>query len=291
MELVNNSEIDKSRWDEIIDNSIHGIVYAKSWYLDVAWPEWGAIIEGDYDYIMPVAFLNKNAIQPWFVRQSGVFSLSEIPEDTVKNFLDFLRKNSREIDIFLNTGNKLSNLDQLDLRITYEINMNNSYSRIQAGYTEEALIKIRSTREKGFYVRYDLKARDVVNFKKVHNGDKSQEWYERLGRILEKSQELRKGQGFGVFTPDNIPVATAFFICTKRRFIFISSAEDQNGTNNHSMYLMLDHFIKKNAEKNMKLEFEEFNLQKSGELYTELGAKPIHFNRVRLERKKVLGIF
>ena len=47
-------KIDKRRWDECIAKSFNGSVYAWSWYLDVVHPKWDALVENDYERVMPI---------------------------------------------------------------------------------------------------------------------------------------------------------------------------------------------------------------------------------------------
>ena len=54
IQLLKHNEIDKPRWDECIQNSPNGLIYAYSWYLDFISPKWEAMVRGDYEFIMPL---------------------------------------------------------------------------------------------------------------------------------------------------------------------------------------------------------------------------------------------
>ncbi len=51
--------IDKERWDDCIDQSFNGVIYAYSWFLDVVCEEWEALVEGDYERVFPINFRKK----------------------------------------------------------------------------------------------------------------------------------------------------------------------------------------------------------------------------------------
>ena len=71
IKFVTHNEIDKRRWDECIANAINGNIYVWSWYLDIIHPRWDALIDGDYERVMPIAGKQKIGIsylfQPFFV--------------------------------------------------------------------------------------------------------------------------------------------------------------------------------------------------------------------------------
>ena len=58
--LLSHSEIDFVKYDECIENSMQGKVYAMSWYLDAVFPNWSVYVVGDYDVVMPVPLKRKH---------------------------------------------------------------------------------------------------------------------------------------------------------------------------------------------------------------------------------------
>ena len=71
-----HNKIDLVKWDSCIDQSLNGIVYAKSYYLNNMSPDWNALILGDYEAVMPVTWRKKWQIkylaQPAFTQQLGL---------------------------------------------------------------------------------------------------------------------------------------------------------------------------------------------------------------------------
>ena len=81
IQYLKNSEIDRDQWNECIDKSINGLIYAHDWYLDIVSPGWEALILGEYDAVFPLPFLKKYGIpylsHPFFAQQLGVFYKKE----------------------------------------------------------------------------------------------------------------------------------------------------------------------------------------------------------------------
>ena len=69
IQYLEHNQIDKKKWDATIEEC--GNIYAYSWYLDVVHPQWEALVEGDYDTVMPLTGGEKFGVhylfQPYFV--------------------------------------------------------------------------------------------------------------------------------------------------------------------------------------------------------------------------------
>ena len=69
--------IDKEKWDECIEQSFNGVIYAYSWFLDVVCEEWEALVEGDYERVFPINFRKKAGVNIIF---NYTDSLLEVPQ-------------------------------------------------------------------------------------------------------------------------------------------------------------------------------------------------------------------
>ena len=80
---LTHNQIDKQRWDDCIEKSPDGIVYAWSWYLDVVHPSWEALVEDDYEAVMPLTGNKKFGVnylfQPFFTQKFGTFERKNVP--------------------------------------------------------------------------------------------------------------------------------------------------------------------------------------------------------------------
>ena len=57
--FLKHDKIDKVKWDNCISRSVNGHIYARSWYLNIVSPDWDALIEGDYEAVMPLTWKRK----------------------------------------------------------------------------------------------------------------------------------------------------------------------------------------------------------------------------------------
>ena len=54
LQYINHDSIDKALWDEAIEASANGLIYAQSAFLDAMSPGWDALISTGYEYVMPL---------------------------------------------------------------------------------------------------------------------------------------------------------------------------------------------------------------------------------------------
>jgi hypothetical protein len=109
---IRHREIDKLKWDACIQRSVNGIIYGYSWYLDIVAEGWEALVEENYESVMPLICRKKFGIrylfQPFFTQQLGVFSSNKFTEEKIKEFISAIPQKFSFFEINLNTFNKFS---------------------------------------------------------------------------------------------------------------------------------------------------------------------------------------
>src|ERR1017187_1866717 len=109
IKLLSHSEINRTNWDARIASSLNSTVYPYSWYLDLVSPGWEALVEGNYESVMPLTANKKYGItylyQPFFTQQLGVFSARKLSPAKVNDFLSQVPGKFKFIEINLNVGN------------------------------------------------------------------------------------------------------------------------------------------------------------------------------------------
>src|SRR5438270_11981056 len=80
--FLKNNEIDKQQWDDCVSRSPHGLIYARSFYLDSICPQWNALTGENYSWVFPITHRTKFGVsylyQPPFTQQLGVFAKANV---------------------------------------------------------------------------------------------------------------------------------------------------------------------------------------------------------------------
>jgi len=86
---VKREDLEVTKYNDCIENSIQSRIYAFSWYLDIVADNWDVLVEDDYTAVMPVPWKQKYFIkyvtQPFFCQQLGVFATHKISKELAKN--------------------------------------------------------------------------------------------------------------------------------------------------------------------------------------------------------------
>jgi hypothetical protein len=275
-------EIDKQRWDDCIYNSFNGIIYAYSWYLDIVSPKWEALVENDYERVLPLTSKKKSGIhylsQPFFTQQLGVFSRSKLNEDLVEEFILAIPSRYKFIEINLNTFNKL-NPDKFRVHqnLTHELDLIPSYETLYHGYAENTKRNIRQALGSEFKYSAEINADEIIRIFRQNRGREIQTLKEKeyllLKKIITVCLYKKIAHIKGVRTREGKLCAGAVFVESNKKVIFLFSATNDRARSGGAMSFLIDSFIKDNSQRNLTLDFEGSNDLNLARFYKSFGAK------------------
>lgn len=288
---LKNSEIDRKKWDECIRNSFNGNLYSWSWYLDIACPEWEALVTGNYETVMPLPVRKKYNFrylyQPFFVQQLGVFSINAIPEETVKNFIGSIPAEIKYADYNFNFCNSIIPEEySLIKNTTYHLDLTTpEYDLISRNYPENTRRNIRKAEQGELKISKGLKADAIIAFKqRTAKADIDNNGYNRLSRIVYYSIDNNSGEIYGAFSSADEICAAAFFAYSHKYAYMLVAASDDAGKENSAMFLLIDTFIREHSGKNITLDFEGSNIPGIARFFAGFGAKPMYYHKMRFNR-------
>ena len=111
IQYFQRDQVNDRLWNNRIDSSANGLIYAYSFYLDCLCDHWDALVLNDYEAVMPLPWRKKAGIyyiyQPFLTAQLGVFGQS--PDGVLlEAFLKAIPKKFRYLDFPLNQQNLFS---------------------------------------------------------------------------------------------------------------------------------------------------------------------------------------
>ncbi|MCU0432879.1 MAG: GNAT family N-acetyltransferase [Bacteroidia bacterium] len=287
-------EIDRDRWDACIRQSFNGIIYAYSWYLDVVCPPWEALVEGNYESVMPLTAGRKLGISylypPFFVQQLGVFSVKKLTADEVARFLDAVPSKYKYREINLNTFNKASSVRGYELHphLTHELDLIKSAEQLRADYSDNTARNLKKalklnpvftnspSREAIITLFRNGRGRNVSALREVH--------YDMLRQLLQALDARGRLHSRGVTDANGELLAGAFFADANGKVIFLFSGLSEAGKEARAMFALIDRFITENAHKNLVLDFEGSDDPQLARFYRGFGAKECVYLQARSNR-------
>ena len=114
---VNYSDIDKNKWNGAVHYSPNGNVFGYHWYLKAALREWDAVVEDDYQSVMPVLTSPLHHEIYDLIPQLGPYSVNVLHSRRVKEMVDIALQHGGGALYPLN--NKITNTHLKDHKISH----------------------------------------------------------------------------------------------------------------------------------------------------------------------------
>ena len=290
--------IDKRRWDDCIAKSFNGNVYAWSWYLDIVHPKWEALMENDYERVMPLTPKTKFGIsylfQPFFVQQLGIFSQSLLSQDEVEDFIRAIPKKYKLIRYRLNEYNKVD--DDWDFVVRHrniELDLIYDYQYLYNNYSKNTKRNLAKAESSGISLNRNVNANDVIQLFRANRGKDVKHWndeeYSRLLDLIETAIYHECCFIVGANDIDGQLIAGAVFMCSHDRIIFLFSGNDENYRDKHALTFLLDNTIREYAENQYVFDFEGSDNEGLARFYKGFGGKEVFYPEIIFNNLK--GIF
>ncbi len=281
IKYLTNSEINKDRWDDCIKNSVNGIVYANSWYLDIVADGWSALVENDYEQVFPLISGKKWGInylfQPVFSQQLGVFSQTLLTEEVVAKFLKAIPPHFKFAEINLNTYNKLPQGKYQSVEwVNHELDLINAYEKTFNGFSTNLKRKIKKAEKADLSILSNIKPEEIIRIFKENKGKELKTLeevdYQKLRRLAYMGIYKGLVNNYGVYSPKNELCAGAIFLKSKHKIIFLFSGLTAEGRELNAMALLISSFIKDHSQHHITLDFEGSNDPQLARFYKSFGA-------------------
>ena len=294
---LTHNQIDKQKWDATIAEC--GNIYAYSWYLDIVHPQWEALIEEDYQVVMPLTGGKKFGIhylfQPYFVQQLGVFSKQALTAEKTEEFLQAIPKKYRFAEFRLNESNTLNKqIEGFDYHRNIILDLNQDNDAIRANYHQNTRRNLAKAEGNNLQIVDTVIPYHVVSLFRDHRGTLINKWGDAeydVMTTLGKAAQKRKSafilgvteKGFGEL------FCAAIFLKTKDRITVIFSGLNEEGKKRQAMTYLLDQVIQRYANQQFVFDFEGSDDMNLARFYLGFGGKEVGYPSYTYNRLSPLG--
>lgn len=182
-------EIDPHKWDSSIHYSPNGNIFAYHWYLKGVWREFGAIIEGDYESLMPLPPQRLRTKDLSLVPELGPYSINRINKKKVNTFLRMANEHSEYTLYPINSRIDKQYINRKEKLPFHTLHMIDSYDRILERYSKEAKQAIADVPQEPISITSGIKPEVLIEHS-THTDD----YNNALLRVM--YQALHKGIGW-----------------------------------------------------------------------------------------------
>jgi hypothetical protein len=273
-------EIDKARWDSCLLNSVNGMIYGTSWYLDQLSPDWEGLIMDDYKAVMPLPVKHKwgitYLIRPAFCQQLGIFCNSEVDIKLIDEFIQNIPFRIKWINMPLNEGNYKGSpgLTQ-DKGINYLLSLQPEYAKLGTLYVQNTKRNLAKSKDRKIIPEYSDDIKMLINLKLQHAfSNLSKLHINFLKKVFERYNPSGNARIVCVMDESGKMMAGAFFIHYRNRWIYLLSASSAKGKENRAMFSIVDKFIRDHAGQDEFLDFEGSMIPELARFFVGFGALP-----------------
>ncbi len=260
---LRHEEIDCEKWDRCVAQSVSGIIYAYSWYLDIVCDAWDGLVLGDYEAVFPLPVRKKRGVSyicnPPFTQQLGLFSLFPAEAALVDQFLKAIPGRFVLVELMINKMSKPEKLAVMQ-RDNYELSLDAPVDILRGRYSTNLKRNIKKAVQQQLSVAEYGKVEDIIDLFRANRGralsDFSEENYFGLLRLYYSLYHKGMAKAYGVFNEQNELIAGAVFFFEHERTIFVFSGINDEAKEKGAMPLLIDNVIEKFSSSGMILDFE-----------------------------------
>jgi len=283
IKYLKHNEIDKTKWDNCVENSINCLVYGMSWYLDIVCENWDALVSDDYEAVMPLPWKSKFGIKyiyhPFFAQQLGVFSTKNEPI-IISKYLDAIPNWFLKYEFSLNSYNTV-NVSDFKRCNNYLLSLNKKYDEILASYNTKCRRNVKLSKLEPVIVKTDISVELLIKlkFENMTNAV-SDKQFKTISTLLKYLLNQKRATIVGAIDSENNLLGAAAFVFYKNRIIYLFSASNNEGKNKGVRYLILNFIIEQNSGKNILLDFEGSMLENIASFFKSFGGYIENYNRI-----------
>ncbi len=282
---LTRNELDIVKYDTCISNAENFHVYANSWFLDIVCDSWDALIEDDYQSVMPLPKRKKYGIHyiylpPW-TQQLGVFSSQSINESAVLQFIKEIPKKFKLVDVFFNSNNLMSS-QRITTRDNFILSLDKTYESLRKEYSKGRKSSCKQAKQFNLEIIKNYDHKKIIQLFKKNKGaelNKNYSDYQILNKLTEHALRLNSIKSIGVINRNDELIGGAIFLIDKYRITYLFSAINDEGREKQAMSFLIDHVIESNAGSNYMLDFEGSMITKLASFFKSFGAhKEVYFH-------------
>ncbi|MGZ8537153.1 MAG: hypothetical protein ACXWV9_02765 [Flavisolibacter sp.] len=276
IKYLEQHEIDKSAWDNCIDQAPNGLIYGYSFYLDHMADHWDGLVLNDYEAVFPLPWRKKYGIhylyQPFLTAQLGLFG-KDLHASLLQEFLIAIPKKFKLWEFPLNYAN-IFPLNEFHLyqRTNYILDLNRPYKELYNQYRENSKRNNKKAVQSGCHQVNNFHLDHILKLIKNQPSPASDADLARFTNLYYQLKNDGKAKIYGIQSKQGELIASAVFIFSHNRAYYILVGNHPNGKTLGASHALIDSFIRDHAGQDLILDFEGSDMRSLAFFYSSFGA-------------------
>lgn len=291
IKYLSRAELDTVKWNQCIEQSGNGLIYAKSEYLDAMARHWDALVLGNYEAVMPLTWNKKWGLdylyQPPFTAMLGIFG-NVIDASTTEKFITSIPEKFRLIEIELNPGNLITaSTTGINNRINYTLNLAADYNTLRQNFRDNVKRNCKKALELGCTYQTGIPLDAILQLAEqqlIARKEADPEGLDRFRKLCTQMNSRNACTLAGVYSSKGELLASAVFFEDARRNTYILAGNHPDSKTFGASHLLIDRFIESHAGTNRLLDFEGSDHRNLAFFYSSFGATAETYPSLRINR-------
>ena len=278
-----HDEVDKQKWNRCVEASAAATVFVDFDFLCLADPDWGALIKGDYEAVMPLPHRSKFGVSyifsPPFYFRLGVFSATPPTPADVNEFVHHIPARFVQVDLNLNE----SNSDELFrkktiFQVSHQLKLDAPYEVLYKGFSRSHKHNIKVAGTFQPVLDKDIRVDEVIALFRSNRGrdrririsDADYETFRKMTDFM-----YRKGllDNWGIRDEEGRLLAGACFLRDHDHLWFWFSGRDEAHPERRAMFYLMDRYIAAHADSGLIFGMSGSKNENVSQLYRGFGAE------------------
>jgi len=270
IEIIPSIKLEKSRWDECVE-AHEGLIYSRSWYLDVMADDWYGLIVGDFEAVLAIPVKRKFGMRmiamPAFVQRLDLVGRSD---EATRNKVSAALLNFSKLVQFNTTDACFFEGFTPRKRQNFLLNLQSSYASIFDNYSDSCKKNLRQAAKRGCVWKQDVSINELLNLYRNAYGSRSSytpAHYERFQTLLEVAKEKNSCHFAAVVDEAGETVYAGALIDDGRRLYYLMGAPTEKGRHMRATYFFMDTMLRQFAGTRKIFDFEGSDIPDVAKFY------------------------
>jgi hypothetical protein len=261
IQLLPREEIDKIKWNSCVHYATNGSVFGYMWYLDATARHWDALVEGDYESVMPLPFERRrwqgdSLYQPPLIRNLAVYSIHSPDQARIDAFWAAVPEQYRRINLAVDTFSApTKGTWAVEETHNYYLPLLGEYEALRSRFSPSRLADLERAAAADIFPTTSLKPEQLAAYYRANHPLVKDQEFHGLQRIM--YNVLHRGWGFatGVMDREKNLLAADFFIYSHGRIMSLAPVQTAAGEAVGALAHVYDAVIRNHAGKPQALDF------------------------------------
>lgn len=264
--LIKRADLELPRYNGCVHYAINTHISGYAWYLDTVAREWDALVEDNYESVLPLipgkSRWGRPVIQhPNTMPPLGIFSVNMMTPRRVNAFFDAIPKVYKKGDfLFQRKLNKWPEGVTSTPVENYELSLQPSFEQLEQQFSPELLAAQQKARAAGLIADGNLKPETIADFyekygPKVRKAHLREQRKHAQLRVMYNALHRGLGMATGVRHPDGQLLAANFLLFGQHRMSLLNPAASPEGEALGALAMSWEVLLKSQAGKPLWLDF------------------------------------